>query len=154
MLSWNKPIVGGLVFLREQLVRPSVWKYGGFSQKKGKSGWVSMVNEVGEWLCREPRGVGSLILERRDALLECDAVGFGCVMIRRDVFEKMAEPRFERDEDGTGEDFLFCLKAKEAGFPIYADLGCIVGHECSILLDHTHFLAQHAQRKEGQNGSS
>lgn len=64
--------------------------------------------------------------------LEVDAVGFGCVLIRRHVFEKLAKPWFVSEdhlrEDGRSEDVNFCYRAKEAGFKIVVDQTKICQH--------------------------
>lgn len=57
----------------------------------------------------------------------CDAVGFGCLLMRTDVFDKVPEPWFTIDSRG-GEDIVFCKHARDAGLTI----GCC-GH---LLLGH------------------
>ncbi len=56
--------------------------------------------------------------------------GLGCVLVKREVFEKLEEPYFkytimdEREDDywRTGEDFVFALKCHHAGFrPVFCD---------------------------------
>lgn len=61
------------------------------------------------------------------------ACGFGCVLVKGDVFRKMEYPHFYYksavDHSQTvSEDIYFCLKARNLGFEIYAD--------ASILCDH------------------
>jgi len=63
----------------------------------------------------------------RDSLNECDAVGFGAVLIKADVLRGVPEPRFMSSE-GTGEDILFCYKAKKAGFRVFMDTAVKIGH--------------------------
>ena len=70
-------------------------------------------------------------------LHKVDAVGTGCILIRRNVFEVMKKPYFQfvYNEDGfiaNGEDFNFCDKAKEAGFDIYFDSRYRCQHYVSI----------------------
>lgn len=62
----------------------------------------------------------------KDDVVEVDAVGAGCLLIHRKVFEKMERPYFKflYDENGylkLGEDFYFCRQAKKAGFKIWVD---------------------------------
>ena len=56
-------------------------------------------------------------------LLEVDAVGTGCILVKRGVLENLKAPfHCKYDEDGiltTGTDFAFCEKAKEAGYKIH-----------------------------------
>lgn len=63
----------------------------------------------------------------RNTLVQCDAVGFGAVLIKRKVIEAMAEPRF-MGLSGCGEDITFCHKAKELGFEVWMDTSVKLGH--------------------------
>jgi hypothetical protein len=48
----------------------------------------------------------------------------GCLMVRKEVFQKIGEPWFEFGFHGSteiSEDFLFCDKAREAGYDIWCD---------------------------------
>lgn len=63
----------------------------------------------------------------KDTLVESDAVGFGAALIKRKVLEKMEEPRF-MCSSGTGEDILFCHKARRAGFRVFMDTATKLGH--------------------------
>uniref|UniRef100_A0A6M3L9A1 Putative glycosyltransferase n=1 Tax=viral metagenome TaxID=1070528 RepID=A0A6M3L9A1_9ZZZZ len=56
-----------------------------------------------------------------------DACGFGCVLIKREVFERIKSPWFEFTEKG-GEDIRFCVRAKQKGFQIFAHSGVMCGH--------------------------
>lgn len=60
-----------------------------------------------------------------EGLTEVDAVGSGCMLIHRRVLETMHKPIFMReyDQDGIvvkGHDYLFCQKAKNLGFKVWA----------------------------------
>jgi hypothetical protein len=58
-------------------------------------------------------------------LLEMQRIPTGCLLINMGVFEKLAMPyfRFETDANGAivGEDYVFCDRAREAGFRIWCD---------------------------------
>jgi hypothetical protein len=56
--------------------------------------------------------------------------GFGCILIQRDVFLNMGSPWFaENPEDpGLGEDYLFCDRARAAGYSVHLDAELEVGH--------------------------
>lgn len=57
-------------------------------------------------------------------LRKVDVVGAGCLLIRREVFEKINPPWFTSewtDKGHLSEDFSFCEKAQEAGFEIIVD---------------------------------
>jgi len=57
-------------------------------------------------------------------LLEVDAVGTGCILIKRKVLESLKAPfHCIYDQDGIliyGTDFAFCKKAKREGFKVYS----------------------------------
>lgn len=63
----------------------------------------------------------------RDTLFECDAIGFGAVLIKADVLRNVKRPWFFGME-GTGEDITFCNKAKKAGFQVWMDSRIKLGH--------------------------
>ena len=68
-------------------------------------------------------------------LVECDGVGGGFTIIRREVFEALAPPDvpeskqlfFEYRNDSS-EDLFFCKHAREAGFRIAVDTRVTIGH--------------------------
>lgn len=66
-------------------------------------------------------------LEGKSGLLPIASAGKGGVLVRRHVFEKIADPWFER-LGKIGEDHLFFKKCREAGFGVYVDLDCAIGH--------------------------
>jgi len=65
-------------------------------------------------------------------LVEVDATGFGCVLIKMEVFAAIEPPWFAFDlyncETPIGEDIYFYDKAKKAGFNVYVDCGIKIGH--------------------------
>lgn len=66
----------------------------------------------------------------RNTLVECDAVGFGAVLIKRKVIEALeatGEPMF-MGLMGAGEDITFCLKARKLGFSVWMDTRLKIGH--------------------------
>lgn len=63
----------------------------------------------------------------RNTLVECDAVGFGAVLIKRKVIDAMKTPRF-MGLTGCGEDITFCYKAKKLGFEVWMDTRIKLGH--------------------------
>ncbi len=73
-------------------------------------------------------------------LRKVDAVGTGCMMIKREVFEKLRVPPFltEYNVDGIkyrGEDLNFCNQAKLEGFDTYVDFSLKCKHikSCNLL---------------------
>jgi hypothetical protein len=74
--------------------------------------------------------------EDSTGLEEVESLGFGCVLMRREVVAAVSPPGFEVTYDPkvtngwTGEDVHFCRQVKAAGYPIYVDhdLSKEVGH--------------------------
>lgn len=63
----------------------------------------------------------------KDRLVECDAVGFGAVLISVDALKAVPEPRF-KSPCGTGEDIYFCYQAKKKGIRTFMDTRIKLGH--------------------------
>lgn len=63
----------------------------------------------------------------RDTLFQCDAVGFGAVLIKRKVLEKVPRPWF-MSTSPTGEDIYFCNEARKYGFEVWMDSRVKLGH--------------------------
>lgn len=63
----------------------------------------------------------------KDKLVECDAVGFGMVLINLDVVRAM-EPYYFMSTTGTGEDVYFCVQARKKGFHVFMDTAVKLGH--------------------------
>lgn len=66
-------------------------------------------------------------------LVEIDACGFGCVLVKSKVFSTIGYPQFVYKsaldhKDTVSEDVYFCMKAKQFGFSIYADANVICDH--------------------------
>lgn len=102
LLSCNVPIVSGLY--RAKKAKGSypyaMWAGPVLEAGTGTKGYVDIPSWTGNWI---PVG----------------AVGFGCVLIKREVFEKVSYPWFEWHEPpNPSEDFFFCEKARNAGFEI------------------------------------
>ena len=81
-------------------------------------------------------------VEKRKQIFEADFVGFGFIVIKRGVFEKIGYPWFtpiprtEHNEIMTlsGEDEAFCIRAKKAGFKVWIDPTVRVGHEKTYIV--------------------
>jgi len=75
-------------------------------------------------------------LNRGKDLIECFHAGMGFMLIKKGVVEKLEKPWFVNaaaningKEYAAGEDVAFCSRIRMAGFKIYADPRCVVGHE-------------------------
>jgi FkbM family methyltransferase len=72
-------------------------------------------------------------LIRNKGIVEIAGCGFGCVLIKSEVFRKIPYPHFEYhvalDHKNTvSEDTDFCIKARKAGYTIWADSSIICDH--------------------------
>lgn len=72
-----------------------------------------------------------------DALFEVGGCGFGCVLMKTDVFfdvqskyGNMFAPR-----GNNGEDVAFCIRARECGYKIYCDPSIVCGHVGYSVID-------------------
>lgn len=63
----------------------------------------------------------------KDTLVECDAVGFGAVLIKTEVLKGLVSPKF-MSTSPSGEDILFCYNARNAGFRVYCDTKTKIEH--------------------------
>jgi GT2 family glycosyltransferase len=101
------PIVSGLYFDRRPPYTPLI------ARRKNRGKPWSLGEKV-EWDIEFARNYP------RNQLVEVDATGLGFMLVRREVFEEIAEPWFVI-QPNYGEDFSFCWKAQQAGFKIYVD---------------------------------
>jgi hypothetical protein len=63
----------------------------------------------------------------KDKLVQCDAVGFGAVLIKTSVLRGLEQPWF-MNPNKTGEDINFCYQAKKKGFYTWMDTRIKLGH--------------------------
>lgn len=134
LMSHDLPMVCGGMYTRDLPPSPTWGKYVG-TTKDGKE--IYRYGESARRAIQKMRNNGITSLEGNAVCLEqtphdlweIDGCGMHFTMIRRDVIEALKEPYF-LDENGTGagEDFYFCRKVKEAGFPIYVDESIHTGH--------------------------
>ena len=78
---------------------------------------------------------------KHHGLIPVDYCGFGFVLVKKGVFEKVEYPWFrpiyiEMGEcsDFTAEDVGFCMLAKKAGVQMLVDPSVVVGHEKHVVL--------------------
>lgn len=72
-----------------------------------------------------------------EGLIEVEATGMACTLIKRGVFERVPKPWFF-PEPVIGEDKAFCRRAKNAGHKIWCDTTLECGHigECMFHSGH------------------
>ena len=65
-------------------------------------------------------------------LIDVDATGCACLLVKTEVFNKIKQPWFDfsvyKETECKGEDVLFCEKVRAAGYKIYVDTGLECGH--------------------------
>jgi GT2 family glycosyltransferase len=84
------------------------------------------------------------IMDYQRGLLKVDGIGFGCVLTKVSIFDKLSKPYFWNN-DIFGEDLYFCEKASQAGLEIYCDTTIEVGHICE---PQVAWEIMHIQNKE------
>lgn len=121
--------VSALVFTRIKPYKPCVYKV------------LDMVrNEKGEDI-----PTATPFREYPEGLFEIAGSGFGAVMMTTDLIRRCgAQPFFP--VMGFGEDFSFCLRAREAGATLWCDSRIQVAHLGEIEIGEETYLTQ---RKEG-----
>lgn len=114
LMNRDKGVVSG-VYLKKELDKKIPEMYGG-----------EVVDENGQtdynWLIKQN---GNIV-----TIYTC---GFGCVLIKKEVFQKIGYPWFEYHvsyefKDSISEDTDFCLKAMNKGYNIYLDTGVFCEH--------------------------
>jgi hypothetical protein len=77
---------------------------------------------------KDPEGLAHFpILEIPPRLCKVDACGFGAMLMKREVMEKVPEPWFTIDWR-AGEDIAFCAKARRYGVDVYVDGQYTIAH--------------------------
>jgi len=143
LFSLRADIAGGIYYNKQWPSEPLVFKY---PQMGGYKDW------------------------RFGDVVECDAIGMGCCLVRTEVFEKIPPPWFRTIRGATEfavepvmdwakkqmdallspdnihgdmtEDIYFCLKARAAGFKVYAHAGV----QCAHLDTSTGILYGHEEK--------
>lgn len=114
LLKFNRPIVSGLYRAKQkQGFNYAAWMHA----PNGISGYVPIANWTpgSNWI-------------------SVDVIGFGFVLVKREVFEKVGYPWFKWDQVGPSEDFYFCERAKSLGYDVNVctDIKCT--HEGKVTI--------------------
>jgi len=134
LLSWDKPLISALIFMRQSPPVPHIWNaYDGKEERM-----VQRITDTRDYFYANPEWIkfGPFVIEPRpdDALVPVDFTSTSFTLIRRDVLETMRpyvnDLWFELDDElkGGGEDRRFFQNARMAGFPSFVDRSCVVGH--------------------------
>lgn len=73
-------------------------------------------------------------IQNSSGLIEVDGFGFGCVLTKVSMFDKIPFPWFIYTQD-MGEDIFFCRKAQNEGYKLWLDTDVICGHIGQINYD-------------------
>lgn len=88
----------------------------------------------------------------KDQLTQVDAVGFGAVLIKTELFKKMKKP-WMMTTSGAGEDIHFCHSAGTAGFKVFVDTATKLGHVGEpLVVTEAIYEAQQQQRPDDVYG--
>lgn len=147
LLARGKDIITGIYFARNGYPIPHIYKWYRVREGDDATLYKPCAQLVLEHLDANHAELygkpPSWVLEemKDEHVIEIDGCGLGCILIKREVFEKIGFPYFERHSDRGGEDFDFCRKAQEKGYKIYADLSVLCGHYGWEQRGWQHFLA-------------
>lgn len=75
---------------------------------------------------------------KQEKLIRIESTGFGCLLIKPEVFKRLKKPWFEW-HIGRPEDLDWCIKVNEQDFKIYADPTTFVGHGFTERLQYLRF---------------
>lgn len=133
LLSWNRPLVSALVFMRTSPVMPHMW-----GEDEDKI-YRPRIQNVRQWFLEHQEYMGRFqpfVMEPRpaDALTPVVFTSTSCMLIHRAVFEDMRDEvqdiwfRWDDNYKGGGEDRNFCEHAALQGYETFVDRSCVVGH--------------------------
>jgi len=126
LLDMNKDIASGLYRMQDGKKFATVEKYN--TKEYQENGEFTFLNDK--------------LLEDKPDIFPVEYTGFGWVLIKYGVIEKMDYPWFrpewmkmgENIEEFTSEDVGFCINAIKKGFKIYVNKNIIIGHEKSLII--------------------
>jgi hypothetical protein len=112
LLAWDVDIVAPLAFMRNPPHYPVCF---------ARVGGVNPLTQNEQF-----RPV-NILNYPKNTLFECDYVGFGAVCIKAEVLRGVGKPWF-MSTNPTGEDILFCEKARKKGFRVFMDTTFCLKH--------------------------
>lgn len=138
LIERDKPIVGAVSWEGDTL--------GARVYQKADDMMLSIGGEVGQYLAQhefEDRAGPLLLPGDEEALLPCDAVGVGALLIRREAFSVIEAPWFSYEMGGEFPEFQFCHQALGAGVQPYCDMSVICESDG---YNHLDFLKRYGKR--------
>ena len=130
LLAADKPVIAGVYVDKKHLrfvVRRCINQ---FKYVYVQPEWSKYADGKGpHWIIKE---------ELQNKVIDCDAAGAGCLLIKREVLETMPYPWFYENykpgatrhekESSVSEDLTFFYNAKQAGFQGYIHTGVLCDH--------------------------
>jgi len=113
LMAHDKDICGALYYQRGGAYHPVIMKQ--FNKKDGLKG-VDFIHHF------DP-----IIVNRGLHRLKQGVIGGGCMLIKREVLERLPQPVFWIDGI-VGTDVHFCAQAEESGFEVWVDTSLELGH--------------------------
>lgn len=133
LASHNKDVVGALCFKRVEPFSPCLYSW------------------------QTSRADGNLMVVSRHDLMfkglqKVDAVGFGAILIKVSVFEKIPFPWFKFSE--VGEDLHFCDLCAQNGIEVHCDTDLVVNHinDSGMEVDQNTFYGFHQDKAKRVSG--
>ena len=133
LMSWGKPYVSAVATGRIPPFWPVV-----FNGERENGTFARDVDMMRDWVQRYPElmavNSASFVLEPRptDALWPIERGGAHCLLVHRSVIEATGPDWFQRtgsrEKHGSGSDFFFTAKVREAGFETFVDRSVFSGH--------------------------
>ena len=130
LLKYNVPVIGALYFKRRGLPEAVAFKWADEEKQK----CYSASQEIRDWMIErkvELKAAPQIVDTYGDSLLQVDVLGFGGVLIRRDVLQHLFDKYgdiFGGHAADVGEDVYFSRLCALEGIPIYVDMANIIGH--------------------------
>lgn len=123
LLSHNKDIVSGLYFKRRPNYEPVIY--------------TNVKMRLLEPASAEP------IMDYGEGLIEVEGCGMGCCLINTKVFKDILSTDYSCFEPlpQLGEDFAFCVRARNKGYTIYCDTDLKCGHIGTTIITEDNFKA-------------
>ena len=134
LLSWDKPLISALVFMRNGPPLPHIWNKPSDQPEE----YQERIKNTVDWFYAHQDYIrfGPFVMEPKpeDALKLSYFTSTSCTLIHRSVLEAMRPIvkdewfLWDNDYTGGGEDRRFFENARLAGFDNYVDRSCVCGH--------------------------
>lgn len=135
LLRHKKPIVSGLYFQRTATnARPHLYRYDGLEINKygeEEHKFLPLTTQIWELLKDVPHVNKPMFIDKKELVFPIDMGGNGCLLIERDVFNRIPYPWF-RSVGGNNGDVVFFKNCMDAGIEMIGDAGIVCLHQALI----------------------